>query len=89
MARPRKSTNVLALTGSLKSHPDRRKARENEPIPTEGLAGVAPAWMTDSQRASYEELVRRCHADVLCSADGPWLEVCSCLLASIGKRLGR
>ena len=41
MARPRKPTNILKLTGSAKKHPDRMRERENEPEEKDPI-GKAP-----------------------------------------------
>lgn len=79
--RPRKPTNVLELTGRLRTNPDRRAARANEPIPEGEIATVAPEWMTKPQRKCYREIVRGCHKDVLCSADSIWVEMTACLLS--------
>ena len=79
--RPRKASNVLELTGRFKTNPDRRTARENEPTPSIAINDTPPNWMTKAQRACYRELVRGCHADVLSSADGTWVEITACLLS--------
>jgi hypothetical protein len=73
MARPRKPTNVLHLTGAFKHDPKRAAARVDEPEP-EGDIGDPPAHLSDGERLCWIELVGLCHEGVLCAADRPFLE---------------
>ena len=68
MVRPRKPSNVLALTGSFKVHPERAAARANEPA-GDGEIGDAPAHFDDAARKCWLEIVGLCHAGTLCHAD--------------------
>lgn len=73
MARPRKPTNVLQLTGAFKKDPQRAAARVDEPDP-EGDIGDPPAHLTEIERGCWVELVGLCHEGVLCAADRPFME---------------
>lgn len=54
MSRPRTPTSVLELRGSFKRNPDRKRARENEPLVTTPLP-EPPAYLTrDTTAASLE-----------------------------------
>ena len=46
MARPRKPTAVLEMTGAFRRNPDRKKARESEPK-TAGPIGPPPAHLSE------------------------------------------
>lgn len=81
MARPRKPTNVLELTGRFRTNPERRRARENEPQPDTKLSNAAPLWMTKKQKKCYREIIRGCHEDVLSQGDRTWVEITACLLS--------
>ena len=73
MARPRKPSNVLALNGSFKKHPDRARERGREPQPA-GDIGDPPDHLSEGARACWIELVAFCHEGVLCAADRLFLE---------------
>jgi hypothetical protein len=62
MARPRKPTNVLDLSGAYKKNPQRR--RPNEPKPEWGI-GKAPRSLTPRQQAIWREIVKHCAPEVL------------------------
>ncbi|ABE44885.1 hypothetical protein Bpro_2971 [Polaromonas sp. JS666] len=68
MARPRKPTSVLELTGSFKAHPERAAARKSEPVPS-GEIGDAPSYFDDESRKCWTEIVGMCHVGTLCAAD--------------------
>ena len=55
MARNRTPTTILEASGALDHNPDRRVARENEPLPTEPL-GDPPKFLTKAQRAIWLEV---------------------------------
>ena len=61
-------TPILALRGAFETHPERLRARANEPKPN-GAIGAAPRWMSAAQRACYKELCAKAHRGVLCRAD--------------------
>jgi len=46
MARPRKPTNLLELTGAYHKNPQRRREREGEPIAPGPLGGPPEKWIT-------------------------------------------
>jgi hypothetical protein len=64
MARPRKPTRVLELSGAFRHDPQRRAAREGEPVLTEPL-GEAPGVLDEAETARWEEIRRW----------APWLTV--------------
>lgn len=68
MARPRKPTAILELNGSMKAHPERKRARANEPEPT-GELGNAPSYMTAEEKKVWRELKRDVPSGVLTSAE--------------------
>lgn len=82
MARPRKPTNVLALTGAFKKHPERAAERSNEPEAA-GEIGEAPARLTEPERECWVELVSSAHAGVLCAADRLFVEYGARVLAQL------
>lgn len=84
MARPRKPTNVLELTGAFKANPSRGRERENEPSPEEPISD-APAHFDAGQAEAYRELVRKAHRGVLCDADSVVVEAGAVLLARMRK----
>jgi hypothetical protein len=73
MGRPRKPSAILELTGSFRKHPDRRRARENEPQP-EPDVGAPPTCLNEAQRARWMELVNDAAPGVLTRADRAILE---------------
>lgn len=74
MARPRKPTAVLKLTGAFKKDPQRK--RLHEPKPT-GSLGDPPADFDDYLKALWRDLVRMVPAGVLTNADR-WLVELAC-----------
>ena len=84
MARPRKPSNVLELTGAFRKNPARAAEREGEP-PAQVPIGPAPKHFSPEQVDAYDELVRRAHAGVLCDSDGVAVEVGAVLLARLRK----
>ncbi len=68
MARPRKPTNVLDLSGAFKHNPQRLAARANEPKP-DGPIGDAPAWMAEDEAEVWREIVSEAPPGVLTNAD--------------------
>lgn len=78
MARPRKPTNILRLSGAFRKDPQRAAARANEPVPS-GPVGEAPTWMTPAERESWEWIVARCAPGVLANSDDGILEITACL----------
>jgi phage terminase small subunit len=62
MARPRKPTAALELTGAFSRNPKRGKARENEPRPL-GKIGDPPETLAEDAAIVWEEM----------AAEGFWL----------------
>jgi hypothetical protein len=58
MARPRKPTALLELSGAFKRNPNRKKARENEPIVSEPLPD-APRRLPAPVKAAWREMRER------------------------------
>lgn len=81
MARPRKPTQLLALTGGYDNNPGRlNAARGDEPIEQRAL-GDPPEHLAPPQRATWLELERIAPAGVLTFADRPIVELAAVLLA--------
>jgi hypothetical protein len=76
MARPRKPTAILELSGAFKHDPQR--ARGDEPQPTGGL-GAPPEYMKQTERAAWRELAEVASPGVLTNADR-WLVELACRL---------
>jgi hypothetical protein len=55
MARPRKPTAALELKGAFKKDPQRKGARENEPVP-DGAIGEPPERLSEDEAALWLEL---------------------------------
>jgi phage terminase small subunit len=84
MARPRKPTNVLTLSGSFVAHPERARARADEPEPV-GEVGEPPAHLSPEEKAAWREIVDMCPPGVLALSDRLILEHGSRLLAQLRK----
>lgn len=78
MARPRTPTNVLALRGAFKRHPERK--RPDEPKPTRAI-GECPARLDEGERAAWDEIVLTCCPGVLTNADRLAVELAARLLS--------
>jgi hypothetical protein len=74
MGRPRTPTKILEFSDSVKKHPERMRARENEPEPEIGL-GLPPRYMDEALQARWTELQEIVPAGVLSRMDGPAAEV--------------
>jgi hypothetical protein len=86
MARPRKPTAILALTGRLKKDPKRYRdqGRDDEPQPV-GDIGPPPEYFDEAQRARWAEFVADCAPGVLTKHESKALEVASCLAADFRR----
>lgn len=82
MPRPRKPTAVLELVGAFKHDPQRRRAREGEPVPT-GDVGDAPAHLPEPVATCWREIAALAHPGSLCTADRLVLEHGAQLLARL------
>jgi hypothetical protein len=78
MARHRLPTSVLEASGAFDHDPQRREARENEPVPS-GPLGDPPLGFDDGQRVVWEELACQAAPGVLTIADR--------ILVEMGARL--
>lgn len=79
MARPRKPTNVLKITGAAQAHPERIRARAEEPIDDRPL-GPPPEWLRPDQKVAWLEIERL--APWLAQADRLAVEVTAVLLVT-------
>lgn len=84
MARPRKPTSILHLTGSLQKNPSRLKARTGEPQEL-GELGEPPDRLTALQAKAWREIGDNAAYGVLTKADRHSLEVAAVLLAEFWK----
>lgn len=72
MARPRKPTAALELSGAFAHNPDRGKARENEPVPN-GPMGDPPEYFDELHAEQWRTMAAEAHW--LTSADAFMFEV--------------
>jgi len=84
MARPRKPTKILQLSGAGKRNPGRLAARGEEPEPDPGL-GDPPEFFDEADRARWAELQVIVPAGVLTRMDRPAAELL-CRLWSKSRR---
>ncbi|MBW7893683.1 MAG: hypothetical protein H3C27_01115 [Opitutaceae bacterium] len=74
MARPRKPSQVLLFTGAFKEHPERARARQNEPRP-EGHPGDPPSHLTAREAAVWHEMIENTVPGQITVSDGLCLEL--------------
>ena len=79
MARPRKPTKILQLSGSFQGRPDRKKQREGEPQPAAN-AGRPPRHLTTDQKKIWTEITKKTPEGVITAMDRISLEIVCCLL---------
>ena len=79
MARPRKPTSILKLTGSAKNHPERMRERENEPENINPV-GDPPEHLTDREKSCFNEIVGYAINEVLGEADRISIECAAVIL---------
>lgn len=60
MPRPRKPTAVLELSGAFKHDPQRRRAREFEPV-VEAPLGEPPEYFNEARAARWREIAAQCY----------------------------
>lgn len=82
MGRNRTPTAVLEMRGAFVKHPERRKARANEPRPL-GTIGEPPQHLSSEQSGAWRELVLHSAPGVLKNCDRFFLEVTASLLADL------
>lgn len=81
MARPRKPTSILHLTGGFQKNPSRLKARAGEPKNLPDL-GDPPNRLNDEQLKAWNEIVENSAYGVLTGSDRHSLEIAAVLLAA-------
>ncbi len=77
MARPRKPTNVLELTGAFKKNPQRKR----EDAETAGALSAPPAHINGAVLHAWNEIAQYAPRDVLTESDRLSLELAANLLA--------
>lgn len=77
MARPRKPTNVLEMSGAFKKHPERKR----QDAETSGPLGKAPAHINGAVLNAWNEIVKSAPREVLTGSDALAIEVAANLLA--------
>jgi hypothetical protein len=82
MARPRKPTAVLELTGAFRKDPQRKKARASEPVPT-GVIGIPPVHFDAIHAAVWYEVISMIPAGVLTGADRIMVELTCSLICGL------
>ena len=80
MARPRKPTRVLELSGAFKQHPERRRAAEPQPT---GPIGEPPARLYTKAIPFWDEIVTQCAPGVLTVADRWAVELASRIMLKV------
>lgn len=70
----RKPTQLLALTGTLKTNPGRYANRANEPKADAPFPTEPPPNLNAAQRECWREIVNLSHPGVLCAADSILVE---------------
>jgi hypothetical protein len=78
----RKPTNVLALNGTLKAHPEIARAREKEPL-GDGVIGDPPAHLSAREKGCWAELVELAHSGSLVKNDRVLIEHGARVLAQL------
>ena len=84
MSRPRKPTAVLEGTGAYIKHPERKRERSAEPIPTAPL-GDPPHHLGPEERAIWLELSSLMPPNVAKNSDRFAVEIIVCLMANFRK----
>jgi len=80
MARPRKPTNVLKLSGAFEKNPYRGVIRANEPQNLDEL-GEPPDRLSEQQLKAWNEIIENSPYGVLTKGDRHTVELTSVLLA--------
>jgi phage terminase small subunit len=84
MARPRKPTHLLSITGGLDHNPGRYADRANEPQDDRDL-GAPPPHLVPSQQAIWREIEQLSPPGVLRHADRLIVELAAVLLAQFRR----
>jgi hypothetical protein len=85
MARPRKPTAELERKGAFKHDPQRRRARQNEPIPS-GELGDPPYHLRIAEKRAWVELAAHAPPGVMKNSDRLLLEITCGLMAKLRDR---
>jgi phage terminase small subunit len=85
MPRPPTPLAILEARGAFIKHPERRRARANEPKPS-GELGNAPSYFTKDERKIWKELKEMCLPGVLANSDRWAVETACTLMAKQRKR---
>jgi len=83
--RPRTPTNILALKGAYKNHPERLKEREGE-VQNVNPVGPAPDELSDEEKVCWNTFVKESIPGVLGEADRVAIAEASMLLAKCKNR---
>lgn len=78
MPTPLKPTKLLELSGSFISHPDRKRAREGEPVPNKPI-GAPPKHLSKEAKAMWRDVVKTVPAGVIGDCD-KWALEALCVL---------
>ena len=78
----RQTTKVLDARGSFAKHPERKRARANEPKPT-GPLGDPPSALNATASRAWMEIVANCPPGVLTQMDRHIVEMASKLIADM------
>lgn len=87
MGRTPKPTAIHEINGAFDHNPQRRDAREHEPVPS-GPLGDPPACLDETEAAIWHELEGMVPAGVLTNADRLLLEI-TCRLMKVERKGGR
>lgn len=82
MGRPRTPSNVLALRGAFKNHPERKAERAAEPQVVDEI-GDPPDWFTSEEFMCWHEIVAIAHPGTLSHGDRLIVEHGAQLLAML------
>jgi hypothetical protein len=85
MSRPRKPTATLEQTGAFVKHPERKRERAAEPIPS-GPLGEPPIHLSPDERAIWFELSEIVPPSVAKNSDRFAVEMLVSLMASFRSR---
>jgi hypothetical protein len=84
MGRVKTPTNVLEMRGSFRKHPERKRARKDEPQNLPPL-GAVPEALDDVHKAAWRDIVRTVPAGVLTVSDELSVETAARLLVRVRK----
>jgi hypothetical protein len=85
MARPRTATTQLEARGGFLKHPERKRARAEEPKPT-GDLGEPPKELDRDEKTAWRYIASLLPQGVAFNSDRIAMEEASCLLVSCRKK---